>query len=123
VEARCPLLDQVVSEFAVPLPLSTKLGRHEGKILLKRALRELLPPAVLSRPKRGFGSPVANWLAGPLRELVGDLLLTPRISSWMDERWVRRVAEDALERRGNAHQAWALLALEAWARRHSDLEP
>jgi asparagine synthase (glutamine-hydrolysing) len=87
--------------------------------MLKAAMEDLLPPAILHRAKRGFGSPVEQWLQGPLRPLMEDLLAAPsaKVRDLLDSGEVDRVVEGARTRRGNAHQAWALLALESWLRR------
>jgi asparagine synthase (glutamine-hydrolysing) len=119
LESRCPLLDQVLGEKVIPLAAAQKQDAREGKLLLKAAASDLVPAPILSRGKRGFGSPVEQWLSGPLRDMAGDLLLSGR--AWVKEhvsgRVVDRVIGDSQRGRGNAHQAWALLALETWARR------
>jgi asparagine synthase (glutamine-hydrolysing) len=118
LESRAPFLDPPVGEHAVPLPVETKQNRNEGKLLLRAAVGDLLPESVLHRTKRGFGSPVEAWLVGPLRGLVEDLLASPdaRVRSVMDPRGVDRVLAETRAGTGNAHQAWALLAYESWAR-------
>ncbi len=118
LEARCPLLDAALAALVVPPPAAAKQTAREGKLLLREAVGDLLPPEILSREKRGFGSPVEAWLAGPLRPMAEDLLRPPsaRIRAWLDSRAIDRLLDRVLAGRGNAHQAWALLALEAWAR-------
>lgn len=116
VEARCPLLDQVLVEQVVPLPASLKQDAKRGKLLLRQACGELLPDAVLSHPKRGFGSPVEEWLRGPLLPLVGDLLLAPRakVNHVLDPRAVEKTVSPVVRGHGNGHQVWALVALATW---------
>lgn len=76
VEARCPLTDYRLVEWAMRLPLKYKLQRGTTKYLLKKLLARYLPPELVYRPKKGFGVPVAAWLRGPLqgwaRELLND---------------------------------------------------
>jgi asparagine synthase (glutamine-hydrolysing) len=95
-----------------------KQNAREGKLLLRQAAADLIPAAILRRQKRGFGSPVEQWLAGPLRPMAEDLLRDPkaRIRGWLDGRAIDRVLDQVVEGRGNGHQGWALLALEVWAR-------
>ncbi len=116
LEARCPLLDHVLGELVIPLGSDEKQNQREGKLLLKAAAGDLVPPAILARTKRGFGSPVEAWLAGPLREMSGALLGK---SAWVRDHLNGAVIDEVLalahRGRGNAHQAWALLALESWA--------
>lgn len=116
VEARCPLLDQVLVEEVVPLPASLKQNARHGKLQLRQVFGELLPSAVLSHPKRGFGSPVESWIQGPLRSLVGDLLLLPggQVNGVLERDAVEKTVRPVLRGQGNAHQAWALLALAVW---------
>ncbi len=73
LEVRAPFLDTHVVEFVSRLPWREKLGWSETKVLLRRALRGLVPDEILSRPKKGFGIPVASWIRGRLRELFEDL--------------------------------------------------
>ncbi|MDQ2923017.1 MAG: asparagine synthase (glutamine-hydrolyzing), partial [Candidatus Dormibacteraeota bacterium] len=68
LEGRVPLLNNDFVEYATHLPLNMKLRGMRSKFLLKRALRGLLPDAILNRPKKGFGIPVADWFRGPLKE-------------------------------------------------------
>ena len=119
VEARCPILDIDVAAAVIPLPVSAKQTRRQGKLLLRQLARDLLPPALLRKPKSGFGSPISRWLRGPLHAMVHDLLhaSNAHIRSWMDRRVIDDVVSRSLATRGNPYQAWALLALEAWAQR------
>lgn len=116
VEARCPLLDHRLVEAIVPLPATLKQDRRCGKLLLRRAFGGMLPDAVLTHPKRGFGSPVEQWLRGPLRPLLGDLVLskTAKLRALVSGAAVDRVVAPVLRGHGNGHQAWALLALGVW---------
>jgi asparagine synthase (glutamine-hydrolysing) len=125
LEARCPLLDHPLAEWVVPMGIESKQDRRRGKLMLEAATRDLLPAESYLRPKRGFGSPVDEWLRGPLRALFADTVLSARcrVGDWLDDARVRRVGQDVLEGRGNGHQAWALLALEQWARSVSDGTP
>ncbi|HEY7758329.1 MAG TPA: asparagine synthase (glutamine-hydrolyzing) [Burkholderiales bacterium] len=67
LEARDPLLDQELVEWAMRLPLRWKLRFGENKYLLRRLLHRYVPASLVDRPKRGFGVPIDRWLRGPLR--------------------------------------------------------
>jgi len=81
LELRAPFLDTHVVEFAARLPSSQKLGFWRTKLVLKRALRGLVPEEILRRPKKGFGIPVARWIRGPLRPLFEDLFSQQSLAS------------------------------------------
>jgi asparagine synthase (glutamine-hydrolysing) len=65
VEGREPFLDHELVELAMALPPRLKHRDGEGKYVIREAMRDVLPPEVLSRPKQGFGSPMEEWLRGP----------------------------------------------------------
>jgi asparagine synthase (glutamine-hydrolysing) len=73
LEAREPLLDHRLIEFAARLPERMRVRGRQGKWLLKKAMRRYLPDDILYRPKQGFVTPIAEWLRGPLAgESAGD---------------------------------------------------
>lgn len=79
LEVRAPFLDQVLVEYALSLPATSRRGLWRTKPLLRRAARTLLPSAIVRRPKHGFGVLVGAWLRGDLRELATDLLDSDRL--------------------------------------------
>jgi asparagine synthase (glutamine-hydrolysing) len=120
LEARSPLLDRPLMEYVARLPDGLKRRGRRGKVVLKAAIRGLVPDEVLSRPKHGFGLPLAAWLRGSLRGLVEDTLLQrPLVGRHLREDGVRSLVAEHLEgRRDRAHALWTLLTLELWLRRH-----
>jgi len=116
LEARVPLLDHVLAEYANALPLSYKLNPWQSKRVLREAMRGILPQSVLTRGKRGFGIPMRAWLLGPLRAWCRETLLAacPLV---LDERGVHELLE-GLEhaQRDLSSHVWKLLALGVWAR-------
>lgn len=131
LEARCPFLDSAVVEFAARLPVRWKVWRTAKKVLLRRALRDLLPPEILGRPKQGFGVPIDAWLRGPLKELAFDTLLSPRATArgLFRPAAVRQLLEEHVSGGVDRHyQIWNLLILELWHqmfidRRHESAPP
>jgi len=79
LEARDPLLDQELVEWAMKLPLSWKLRRGENKYLLRRLAYRHIPREILDRPKRGFAVPIDRWLRGPLRDWADQRLGDPAL--------------------------------------------
>lgn len=119
VEGRSPLLDHHLMEFAAALPPHLKLSGVRGKVLLKSALRGVLPSEILDRSKMGFGVPLARWFRDELRALPGEVLLGE------DSRVHTYVRPDAIKTMISQHQAgsadhslrlWVLLQLELWHR-------
>ena len=74
LEARCPMTDYRLVEWAMRLPLDYKIRNGETKYLLKKVLCRYLPEERVYRPKMGFAVPLARWLRGPLKEWAADLL-------------------------------------------------
>ena len=119
LEVRCPLLDHEFAGFAASIPLDWKRRGGAGKRILLDALDDRLPPALLTRPKMGFGVPLDHWFRGPLRELTWDTLTGPRFAARgiVDPAFVRYLLEEHQSgRRANHHQIYGLLMLELWQR-------
>ena len=119
LEARSPLLDHKVIEFALTLPAETRLAGHRTKAFLKDAMAARLPGEILDRPKRGFAVPVDAWFRGPLRALLRDTLGSTAAKarglfrpSEIDSLIARH--EAGAENHGN--RLWSLLMLELWHR-------
>jgi asparagine synthase (glutamine-hydrolysing) len=75
LEARVPLLDHRMVEFAWEIPMTMKFKDGSGKYILKRLLERYVPRNLFERPKMGFGIPVDSWLRGPLKEWASAYLL------------------------------------------------
>jgi len=119
LEVRAPFLDTHLVEFAVRLPWETKLSLTGTKLVLKQALAGLIPPAILARPKKGFGIPVARWIRGPLRPLFEDLFSPASLTaSGLCEPSVARAWLDRHLRGEADHRKplWTLAMLLLWQR-------
>jgi asparagine synthase (glutamine-hydrolysing) len=117
LEVRAPFLDHRVAEFVASLPANYKLRGRRTKYILKRAIKDLLPPFVARRGKKGFGVPVAEWLKGKLQPLARDLLSPERVrrAGVFNPEYVTRLLDE--HERGVANHRkllWTLLMFELW---------
>src|SRR5215813_12426780 len=117
LEARVPLLDHKLIDFVTRIPASMKMTGLEQKHLFKRAVADLVPEEVLTRPKQGFGVPIQQWINEQLRERIRDTLtdvrfrqrgiISPRYTDVL-------LDEHERGRRDHSMALWALLMLELW---------
>ncbi|HSZ67842.1 MAG TPA: asparagine synthase (glutamine-hydrolyzing) [Xanthobacteraceae bacterium] len=120
LEARVPLIDHRVVEFAWRLPENVKVRNGTSKWLLRQVLYRHVPPELIERPKMGFGIPLGEWLRGPLRDWAETLLNEQRLrqAGLLDAGMVRRYWADHLDGRRNwQYLLWDVLMLEAWRER------
>ena len=118
LEARVPILDHRVVEWSWRLPRKFKVRDGQGKWILRQILYKHVPRALVDREKMGFSVPLAQWLAGPLRNWAGDLLLFGEQddilrSTVVRREWDRFIAGDSSRSAG----LWALVMFKAWQNR------
>lgn len=118
LEARVPLLDHTVVEFALSLPPHLTIRDGEPKWLLRRAVSDIVPQCVFERPKQGFAVPLRHWFRRELRHRVDALLRDDSpIYEFADLEAVRRTAaEHQSSRRDHSLLLWRLLVLDLWLR-------
>jgi asparagine synthase (glutamine-hydrolysing) len=120
LEVRVPFLDNRLVDFVCELPAQYRMRGFNLKRLLKASLKGVVPDLVLTRSKRGFGTPMGTWLRTDLRPMVGDLLAGDRlgrhglfnvdfVNSLLDAHYAG--VEDYTE------PIFALLAFEIWRER------
>jgi asparagine synthase (glutamine-hydrolysing) len=117
LEARSPLLDHVLMEWAAALPDQIKMTRGATKALFKAAMAPYLPREILYRRKRGFGCPIDRWFREELKDLAYDTLLAQnaRQRGLFRPDYVRRLLDEHCASRFDHHnRLWALLMLELW---------
>jgi asparagine synthase (glutamine-hydrolysing) len=117
LEARVPLLDHHLVEFAATIPSDLKIRGGIGKHILKQVMAPFLPAAVLQKRKQGFSVPLGPWLRTDLKEDILDALQGGGGHGFFDRRAVQRLS-DAFFRGDDAHnyQVWTLYAFELWYR-------
>lgn len=117
LEARVPILDHRIVEFAQALPLKFKLRYGKSKWILKKILVKYLPENLFNRPKRGFLVPIDRWFRGELKEMIQDELSFSRIKqfSFLSPAGVEKVLNLHLSGKRNTHPfLWAILNLLRW---------
>ncbi len=122
LEARVPLLDHRLIEFASTLPLNMKYRNGEGKWLLKQVLAKYLPKELIERPKKGFSVPIGSWLKDPLKDWAEDLLseqslletevFKPEI---IRKRWQEHTSGEV----NWDHHLWDVLIMQDWLRHNT----
>ena len=123
LEARVPLLDHRVVEFAARLPLDLKVRGGKTKSLLRKVLYRHVPKELIERPKMGFGIPVNRWLRNELRPLLDEYLNGERVrrEGFLLPEGVDRVVREHLSgRRDHQYRLWALLVFAMWRERYLD---
>ena len=122
IEARPPLLDHKLVEFAATVPSHLRLRDGTTKYLLKRAMRGILPDRIIDRPKQGFAVPLARWFRGELSEFARDLLLsdTCRRRGIFDVAYIQRLFDLNARGRDLDLHLWTILSFELWCRRFLD---
>lgn len=121
LEARVPLLDRAIVEFAASLPLSLLIRDGKSKAPMRDVLARSVPADLFERPKTGFGVPLDNWLRGPLRSWARERLSSPVVGTFLDTASVERVWTDLERGRGaHAYRIWDVLMFVQWCE-HRDL--
>ncbi|MDF3034203.1 MAG: asparagine synthase, glutamine-hydrolyzing [Alphaproteobacteria bacterium] len=117
LEARVPLLDHRVVEWAWSQPQSFKIHGKTSKWLLRQLLEKHVPKALIDRPKAGFALPVDLWLRGPLRDWAEDLLSPATLKDTFDPKPIRHLWTNHLKGRADHKEPlWTILMFEAWRR-------
>ncbi len=123
LETRAPLLDSRVVDLALSLPVNYKLRPlslpyvYETKYIFKKLMQDKIPNNIVWRKKKGFGVPMAEWLNGPLKELIDDKLSRKKIEeqALFDYNYiVKLIKEHRLKKKDNRKPIWTLLMFQIW---------
>lgn len=122
IESRVPFLDHKLVEFSARMPREMKLRGSTTKWILREAMKGILPPEILDRPKMGFPVPIGKWFRGPFNHIVDEYVLGKRV---LDRGIFNRDYLRSLVARHNAgenhdERIWALVNFEIWHRRFID---
>jgi asparagine synthase (glutamine-hydrolysing) len=117
LEARVPLLDATIAEFALSVPGDRHVRRFAKKRLLRRAVAPLVPEAILKARKRGFAIPAAGWLRGELQPFAREVLSQEKIreQGYFDPAAVSGLLDAHVAGREDwSRQLWGLLSFSLW---------
>jgi len=117
VELRVPFLDNEIVDFLGRVPPSLKIRGLTQKYILRKAMKTVLPKAILTRRKAAFGLPIRSWFKNELREMLTDLLSEDRIRrrGLLDPAAVTQMIHDnETGERDHTLPLWGLLTLELW---------
>jgi asparagine synthase (glutamine-hydrolysing) len=122
LEARPPLLDHKLVEFAATVPARFRIKDGTTKYLFKQAMRGILPDQIIDRQKHGFAVPLARWFRGDLSSFARDLLLSPtcRDRGIFNMGYVERLFNLNARGRDLDLQLWTMMSFELWCRRFLD---
>jgi asparagine synthase (glutamine-hydrolysing) len=121
LEARVPMLDHRLIEFAAALPQSFKIRGGKQKWMLRKILDRFVPAHLVDKPKMGFGVPLASWMRGPLRNWVEDLISEDSLKkASLTPAPIRSLAREHLSGRVDASpQLWNVLSYLSWRAKQS----
>jgi asparagine synthase (glutamine-hydrolysing) len=124
LEVRAPFLDSAVVDYVTGLPFSLKFRNGTSKYILKKALRGILPDAIIDRKKKGFGMPIGRWLQSELQGYMRDLLTADHLNALGLNAPVigRMIDEHTRGARNHRVLLWGLIALVGWHRAIRDLK-
>jgi asparagine synthase (glutamine-hydrolysing) len=125
IEGRVPFLDNDLVEMAARIPAQFKLRPDQSKIVLKQAMRGLLPEETLHRRKQGFTPPDQTWYKEGM-PYIRDLILSPQAleRGYFQPSYIQKILDDHLnDRRNNRFLIWSLMSFEWWNRLFVDRDP
>jgi asparagine synthase (glutamine-hydrolysing) len=123
LEVRCPFLDHELVEFAATIPSHFKRGATGTKLILKSAMKHLLPAEILNKRKTGFGIPIGKWLRTDLASMLKETLLSDicaRRGLLEPQLLDKMIGEHLAGRRDWSGRLWAFLFMELWFREFID---
>ncbi|MGH7491754.1 MAG: asparagine synthase (glutamine-hydrolyzing) [bacterium] len=117
LEARAPFLDYRVVEYAATIPSALKIQGTETKMILKEAMKQVLPPAIIGRGKEGFSIPIKNWLKNELRSMMLEVLSPTALKrdGFFNADHVQGLINEHLQGVENhSHRLWAMMVFGIW---------
>jgi asparagine synthase (glutamine-hydrolysing) len=125
IEARPPLLDHRLVEFAATVPANARMRDGTTKYLFKRAMRGVLPDDIIDRRKKGFAVPLSRWFRSEWTTFVRDVLLSDTCTrrGIFNRTYIEQILRLHDSGRNMDLQLWTLVSFEQWCRRFLDRSP
>lgn len=116
IEERLPILDKYIIEFAFSIPPQFKIRHNNEKYIFRKCVLDLLPEKIINRPKKGFGTPMGDWMEHELGEIVEQTinqgeLLSNIMKSDGRAMLIKNMNKEIKEQPG---KIWTIFALEIW---------
>jgi asparagine synthase (glutamine-hydrolysing) len=115
VELRVPFLDKEVFEFAATIPTKYRIKGGTTKYVLRKAVADILPPSVVTRPKLGFPIPTREWIRGEMRDFVHDVFAASHVDEFLDRAYILQLLNaHCAGTRDFARPIWTVLIFLLW---------
>ncbi len=118
LEARVPFLDICIMEFSSTLPMNSKMNRFNGKYILKKSMKGILPDSIINRKKHGFTTPLTLWFGNELKEYAEQIITDNEFQNNLgfNNAYMKKIMPigGRFKRPGDSYRVWRLLMLNMW---------
>lgn len=120
LETRAPYLNHKFVEYYLNLPENYTINNKISKYLPKKLLSKYLPGKILNLPKRGFGIPLDEWLRGPLKKDMEDILFKKNIyfEEFFNKNYIESIYSGFIKYKNNHHKLWTLIIFQLWSQNY-----
>ncbi|MEO0295030.1 MAG: asparagine synthase C-terminal domain-containing protein, partial [candidate division WOR-3 bacterium] len=117
LEVRAPFLDRRIIEFAFSINSDKKLKYFKTKVILKKLMKNKLPPEIIKRGKKGFGIPVAKWIKGPLKGEFMDII--EEEDEILNKKFVKKLFDEHIKgKKDNRKKLWTIYVFLKWKKNY-----
>lgn len=116
LEVRAPFLDRRIIEFAFSIDSNKKLKYFKTKVILKKLMKDKLPPEIIKRGKKGFGIPVAKWIKGPLKGEFENII--EEEDEILNKKFVKKLFDEHIKgKKDNRKKLWTIYVFLKWKKK------
>ncbi|MEO0280588.1 MAG: asparagine synthase (glutamine-hydrolyzing) [candidate division WOR-3 bacterium] len=117
LEVRAPFLDRRIIEFAFSIDSNKKLKYFKTKVILKKLMKDKLPPEIIKRGKKGFGIPVAKWIKGPLKGEFENII--EEEDEILNKKFVKKLFDEHIKgKKDNRKKLWTIYVFLKWKKNY-----